>query len=398
MTPSMASIDTALTAIPRGPVFSVTMLGKDRKVDLPRIDRQGQCLYTTSGRAAILLALRAFGVSHGAEVLVPSYHCPTMIEPAVRVGARPMFYPIGCDGKADMEFVRGVDTSRVKAMIAAHFFGLPIDLRDVRAFCDSRGVALIEDCAHAFFGSLHRNPVGTSGDAVIGSLVKFLPVTEGGCLILRAPDVQLPTLRRPRVGREIRVAWDILEAGARAGKLGTSGALLAALANLKDRLKGRSFEAPRISMSEAERGDACNTIDIDRAETAAASLVRWVASHADCGRIAEARRSNYLRFAALLSGHELIRPLFPDLPPGAVPYVFPLDVDAPELLYPSLRACGVPAYRWDIVWPGTPSLPSDAAKRWSTHVLQLACHQDMSEADVSAIARVIKRKSSAPRH
>jgi hypothetical protein len=53
----------------------------------------------------------------------------------------------------------------------------------------------------------------------------------------------------------------------------------------------------------------------------------------------------------------------------------------------------VPLYRWDILWPETPALPADAGRDWSTHVFQLACHQDMSEADVDAGAAAIQHES-----
>jgi len=53
----------------------------------------------------------------------------------------------------------------------------------------------------------------------------------------------------------------------------------------------------------------------------------------------------------------------------------------------------VPLYRWDIVWPGTPQWAGDAGHDWSTHVFQLACHQDMSEADVDAVAATIRNES-----
>jgi dTDP-4-amino-4,6-dideoxygalactose transaminase len=136
--------------------------------------------YTTSGRSAIFLALEALGIGAGDLVLVPSYHCPTMIAPVVTLGAKPLFYPIDDDGSPSRTWLDTLDTTGVRALLVAHFFGLPQPMALLRRWCDGRGVLLVEDCAHALFGRSDGHPVGSWGDAAIASLTKFLPVNEGG--------------------------------------------------------------------------------------------------------------------------------------------------------------------------------------------------------------------------
>ena len=68
-------------------------------------------------------------------------------------------------------------------MLVAHYFGFVRSLAQIRAFCDARGIALVEDCAHAFFGAAADRPVGSWGDLAIASLTKFFPVPAGGCLV-----------------------------------------------------------------------------------------------------------------------------------------------------------------------------------------------------------------------
>ena len=53
--------------------------------------------FTASGAAAILLALRDAGVGRGDRVIIPAYHCPTMVFPVLAIGAEPLFVPIGED-------------------------------------------------------------------------------------------------------------------------------------------------------------------------------------------------------------------------------------------------------------------------------------------------------------
>jgi len=70
----------------------------------------------------------------------------------------------------------------------------------------------------------------------------------------------------------------------------------------------------------------------------------------------------------------------------AVPYVFPLWVNDADRVYHSLRALALPVFRWDRIWPDTPTLADDVGPSWSQHVLQLLCHQDLGEADVARTA------------
>ncbi len=350
-----------------------------------------------NGRSAIVLALRALGVGPGDRFLVPTYHCPTMVEPAVRLGAEPVFYSIDTSGACDLDYLRTIDTRGVKAMLAVHFFGVPQELAAVRAFCDERDVALIEDCAHAFFGHSASAAIGSVGDMAIASCPKFFPTVDGGCLVVRTDALRSPVLRSPNLIDQLRAAWDMLELGATAGRLGWMGPGLLTLAWLKSHARGHAVASQAQQAGEPDLSAACNTIDLRLTDRQAAAATRWTVRHANTQRIIEARRANYLEFAKLLSQHQALRPLIPQLPDGAVPYVFPLEVDDPETLYRALRHGGVPLYRWDLVWPGTPALPGDAGAHWSRHVFQLALHQDMSTTDVAEVASFITSQASRSR-
>lgn len=361
------------------------------------MDAQGTHVFTTAGRAAILLALESLHVGPGHTVLVPTYHCPTMIEPVVKLGARPLFYPIGRSGQADPDFLRRIDACGVKALLAAHFFGLPQDLRPLRSLCNELGIALIEDCAHAFAGYSAAGPVGGLGDYSIASLPKFFAAVEGGCLVARTAAV--PVLARRAVGDELRAAWDTLEIGAASGRLaGASGTLVTLLSRAKNKLRGRGTATWSLQLSEPDLAAACNTIDTTRAHARLAAFVHRVVRRADIDGLAMARRANYLEFQRLFADAPGLRPLFAELPEGAVPYVFPLWVDGDaNRLYRAVRASGVPLYRWDMAWPGTPRLEGDVAGTWAQHVFQLACHQDMTLADVRAVAHAVTRLQAGGR-
>ena len=101
--------------------------------------------FTISGRAAILLALEMLGVGPGDKVLVPTYHCPTMIAPIVARGAQVVFYPLDDFGAPKLEWIKQTNIQGVRAIIAAHFFGLPQGLGSVRVWCDQHGVQSVAD-------------------------------------------------------------------------------------------------------------------------------------------------------------------------------------------------------------------------------------------------------------
>jgi len=99
------------------------------------------------------------------------------------------------------------------------------------------------------------------------------------------------------------------------------------------------------------------------------------------GRIVAQRREHYRAFAQAFADRPGMRPLFAELPAHSAPYVFPLWTDRPDEIYQRMREQGLPVSRWDWLWPGVPDMPGDQGKRWSEHVLQLHCHQDLSIED-----------------
>lgn len=372
--------------LPRSPVLSWATFSGPRRTDSPSITDQAPVVFTTSGRAAILHALVIAGVGRGDRVLVPSYHCPTMISPIAGIGAQPIFYPIDAGGGARLDYLEDIGAG-AKAIIAAHFFGLPQRMRDMREFCDRRGIFMIEDCAHAFFGETEGRPVGHWGDVGIASLPKFFPLPEGGCLVSRRHELA-PALRGRGASAEIKAVINVLELGAQyRGLPGLNTAINGALATARWL---RSLAARRHGERNGGTDDGDFAFDRAAADAAITKAAKWLFKAAHRDRIVRIRRRNYAAMADLFSDLRGGRALFPVLPGQSIPYVFPLWVDSPEESYQVLRSRGAPVYRWDRLWPGTPDLPGDAGKAWSHHIFQLACHQDLREDDLKGLADTVR--------
>jgi perosamine synthetase len=135
----------------------------------------------SSGTSALHLALLALGVGPGDEVLVPSYTCVALLHAVEYVRATPQFVDIDRDGYnlSPLEAQRHL-TSRTRAIIVPHMFGMPVDLEPLA----SLGVPLIEDCAQALGATYRGSPVGSVGIISVASFyaTKVMTTGEGGML------------------------------------------------------------------------------------------------------------------------------------------------------------------------------------------------------------------------
>jgi perosamine synthetase len=345
---------------------------------------------TRSARSALALALRHVGIGPGARVLLPNYYCPTMPAPVEASGASVLFYPITSTGLPDLNWIREHVSRDCKAMLVVHFFGLPLPLAAVREFCDATGLFLIEDCAHAFFGKWSEVPVGSAGHYAIASLPKFFPVIEGGVLAGPAgtlPDVCLPA---PSAAAELKAVWNLVETAALYERLPGLNALIALASKVLSAVRGRS------SATAADpQTDGSEHVEAVRAAALADPLLvpmqlrrveQRLVERLDRQRVAALRRRNYERLAELLPAAPGMAPLFPHLPPGAVPYVFPVRLQEPDNIYAQLRAQRLPVLRWNRYWPGAIDSTRDVGRDWGHHVLQILCHQDLTLADLDTLA------------
>src|SRR5262249_31065683 len=146
------------------------------------------------------------------RVLIPSYICRAAVDPFLAYGMDIDFYSIKMDCAVDLDDIQNRITPKTKAILAAHYFGFPQQIGRIRDICDRHQIALIEDCAHVLCGEIDGKPIGSFGDASIFSWRKFLPVYDGGELVMNRP----PQIRRIDTAKEtplftLRVALNVLE-------------------------------------------------------------------------------------------------------------------------------------------------------------------------------------------
>ena len=138
-----------------------------------------------SGRTALYYALKALDVSEGDEVLVQAYTCVVVANSIVWTGAKPVYVDIGDDFNMDTSDLEKKITTKAKAIIVQHTYGIPADLNGIREIAKKHGLKIIEDCAHSFGAKYNGKLTGTIGDIGMFSFGsdKILSCVRGGALI-----------------------------------------------------------------------------------------------------------------------------------------------------------------------------------------------------------------------
>ncbi|BBC22732.1 DegT/DnrJ/EryC1/StrS family aminotransferase [Pseudanabaena sp. ABRG5-3] len=136
------------------------------------------CVATSSGTAALVLALLALEIRFKDEVILPTYVCPQVLEAVILVGATPVLCDIGPNWVMTAETVTAKITKHTGAIIAVHVFGIPVDVAQLK----NLQIPIIEDCCQSLGAELNHQKVGTFGDLAVFSFqaTKCLTTAEGG--------------------------------------------------------------------------------------------------------------------------------------------------------------------------------------------------------------------------
>ena len=148
-----------------------------------------------SATAALHLALDATGVGPEHEVIVPTWTFAASAEVVAYRGARPILVDVDAATlNATPESVLAAVTPRTRAVIVVHFGGRPIEIERLVAALEPRGIAVVEDAAHAFpsrVGGPDGRYAGTFGAVGAYSFyaTKTITTGEGGMLVTDDPAI-----------------------------------------------------------------------------------------------------------------------------------------------------------------------------------------------------------------
>jgi dTDP-4-amino-4,6-dideoxygalactose transaminase len=168
-------------------------------------------LAVSNGTAALHLALAALDLEPGDEVITPSLTFVAVANSIRHTGATPVF----CDvlGPSDLNLdpadLEQAITPRTKAIVVVHYGGFACDIEAVVALASSRGIAVIEDAAHAVGATAAGRACGAIGSFGCFSFFsnKNLPIGEGG-MIVTDDDALAARVRLLRSHGMTTMTWD----------------------------------------------------------------------------------------------------------------------------------------------------------------------------------------------
>jgi perosamine synthetase len=162
------------------------------------------CVATASGSAAVHTALAALNLPPGSEVVTTPITDMGGLTPILYERLRPVFADVDPDsGNVTAGTLAAAISPRTRAAVIVHLFGQPCEMGPIVELCRDRGVALVEDCAQAYFAEWGGQRVGTFGPLAAFSMQqgKHMTCGEGGMVL--TDDAALA--RRARVF--VNKAW-----------------------------------------------------------------------------------------------------------------------------------------------------------------------------------------------
>jgi dTDP-4-amino-4,6-dideoxygalactose transaminase len=153
----------------------------------------------SSGTDALLAALMALGIGPGDEVVTSTYSFFATAGCVARVGATPVLVDIDpATFNLDPAAVRSAMTTRTRAIIPVHLFGLCADLDPIMEAAREHGVPVIEDAAQAIGATYRGRQAGSIG--AVGCF-SFFPSKNLGAF----GDAGLVTTDDPELAKELRL-------------------------------------------------------------------------------------------------------------------------------------------------------------------------------------------------
>ena len=246
------------------------------------------CVSLNSGTSALHLALRCLDVGPGDEVVTVSMTFIATAWAISYVGATPVFVDIDPVRRTlDPENLEAAITSRTKAIVPVHLFGMPAEMDRIMAIAERHGLPVIEDAAQAHGAKYRGRRVGQFGKIACFS---FYPSKnlgaygEGGALITNDASIaqrarslrdhaQSQKYLHDEIGYNYRM--DSFQAAVLAIKLERLDAWNAARADraacYTELLKGSSYKLP-VQLSDSECVWHCYVIETPERERVRSAL------------------------------------------------------------------------------------------------------------------------------
>ncbi len=142
-------------------------------------------LATTSGTTALHLGLLTLGITHGDEVIVPSFSFIASVNSILFCNAKPVFCDVDPDSfTLDVNKIKPLITKKTKAIMPVHLYGQPADMNPLFDLAEEHDLFIIGDAAQAHGAVYNDKMVGSFGDLECFSFypTKNMTTGEGGMI------------------------------------------------------------------------------------------------------------------------------------------------------------------------------------------------------------------------
>jgi len=273
-------------------------------------------------------------------------------------------------------------------------FSIPVD--QIKGICAERKISLIEDCAHALLSTHNGKPLGSYGDVSTFSLLKSLPVPNGGILLINNSNVEYnhypknpnlfvtsfyaaELLRRRTVGNNNPIKENALNL--------LYGGVYLSMSSARLMLAGfRKYFNPQGLY--LVKPDSYLFIEVLR-EWGISDLSKRIINKTNFEEVKIIRRKNfeYLLNHFLKNGRGTLP--FNELPPGVCPVFSPIIIENPkkrDSMYRILKSKGVVTHPWwerfhqEVLWNDFPD-----AVYLKQRLFGLPIHQDLTFGHIDRI-------------
>jgi len=154
----------------------------------------------TSCTTALHLSLAALGFGPGDEAIVPAFTWIATANVVEHLGGKVVFCDIDLRTfNLDVTQLKSKITSRTKAILPVHLFGLSADMDEINRIAKENNLFVVEDAACGFGSRYHGEHVGVLGDTGCFSFHPRKAITTGeGGMITTQDEKLAEKLRRLR--------------------------------------------------------------------------------------------------------------------------------------------------------------------------------------------------------
>lgn len=264
------------------------------------LDRFPGVIGTFMGRDALTLTASYLGLSPKDIVLLPAYSCKEVLRPFLK-RAHVDFYDVRPDLTIDPDAIRAkLSAGMIKVLLIINYFGFLQPFRsEIKRICSENGTILIEDCAH----SLLTAGSGETGDLVVYSFRKSLPVPDGGGLKLTG-------------GKSVSVRFH--------SKIVSNALSVLILAKSALRVRSNVFSRAGIASRTGDLFPAAATPAKEERLLPMSSFARAGIARASFAEIARNKRKDFEFWLEVCRRSKIAAPVFDGLPDGVCPLGFPI--------------------------------------------------------------------------